>query len=70
MAERPIPGSDLKAGWGVFCNGPTHVAGVYRTREEAEAHATKIGPLYRVAYCEYVVGVGFTDDFIYGAPKS
>lgn len=70
MSDHPIPGGDLKAGWGVFCNGPHHVAGVYRTREEAEARAREVGSLYRVAYCQFVPGVGFNDDFIYPTPKS
>lgn len=65
-----MTGSDLPEGWGVFCNGPHHVAGVYPTREAAEARAEELGALYRVAYCKHVPGVGFTDDFVYSTPKS
>jgi hypothetical protein len=64
------PGDHLKEGWGVLCSGPRHIAGVYKTREEAEERVKVVGPLYRVAYGRVIAGVGFTDDLIYGAPKS
>ena len=64
------PGDDLEYGWGVLCNGPQHIAGVYKTREEADARARVVGPLYRVAYGMVIPGVGFSDAFLNGAPRS
>ena len=45
----PIPGDDLRAGWGVIRLNPWHLAGVFRSSIDAENLAQTLGPAYAVA---------------------
>lgn len=48
-------------GWGVVRSAPWHFAGIFATKEEADAKANELGEEYEVAHGENREG---TDDFI------
>jgi len=63
----PIPGDNLRAGWGVVRLNPWHLAGVFRSSLDAEALAQRLGPAYTVKYGDHVAG---SPDFSFAAPVS
>jgi hypothetical protein len=60
----PIPGHDLKAGWGVFRLKPWHLAGVYSSSPDAEKMARAMGVGYVVKYGDHRVD---TQDFTFSS---
>lgn len=48
-------------GWGVVRNAPWHLAGVYATKDVAEAKAGMLGDGYEARYGSHRLG---SDDFI------
>jgi hypothetical protein len=52
----PIPGDELKAGWGVLRLQPWHLAGIFTSSIDAENLARMLGPAYAVTYCDHVHG--------------
>lgn len=58
-------GRTLK-GWGVVRGKPWHLAGVYETKEEAEAKAQELGSDYEAHFGENQEG---TDNFIWTTVK-
>ena len=52
----PIPGDDLKEGWGVLRLKPWHLAGVFTSSAEAEDLARALGPAYLVKYGDHAHG--------------
>lgn len=64
----PIPGDDLKAGWGVIRLKPWHLAGVFKSSIDAETLAARLGAPYTVKYGDHTVG---SPDFSFAnAPSS
>jgi hypothetical protein len=63
----PIPGNDLKAGWGVLRLKPWHLAGVYASSLDAEKMARTMGVGYVVKYGDHRTG---TQDFSYSSEAS
>lgn len=52
----PIPGDELKAGWGVLRQKPWHLAGIFSSSIDAENLAKMLGSTYAVTYGEHVHG--------------
>lgn len=52
----PIPGDQLRAGWGVVRLKPWHLAGVFKTSVDAEDLAKRLGVGYVVRYGDHVAG--------------
>ena len=52
----PIPGDNLKAGWGVVRLQPFHLAGVFSSSADAENLAKQLGPGYVVRYGDHAEG--------------
>ncbi|MES1201266.1 MAG: hypothetical protein ABUS57_07425 [Pseudomonadota bacterium] len=52
----PIPGDELKTGWGVVRLKPWHLAGVFKSSAEAENLAQLLGAAYVVKYGEHAIG--------------
>lgn len=52
----PIPGDDLKEGWGVVRLTPWHLAGVFASSADAENLANRLGPGYTVKYGDHALG--------------
>ncbi len=52
----PIPGDELKAGWGVIRLQPWHLAGIFTSSIDAESLAALLGAPYTVTYGEHVHG--------------
>ncbi len=52
----PIPGDDLKEGWGVVRQNPWHLAGMFASSVDAEKLAEKLGPGYTVKYGDHRLG--------------
>jgi hypothetical protein len=52
----PIPGDNLRAGWGVIRLQPFHLAGVFSASADAENLAKQLGPAYVVRYGDHVAG--------------
>jgi hypothetical protein len=57
-----IPGSNLKAGWGVLRARPWHLAGVFASSGEAEKFMRELGAGYVIKYGDHRVG---TDEFTF-----
>ena len=55
-----VEGTTL-TGWGVVRDAPWHFAGLFGTKEEAEAKAKQLGPEYEARHGDNREG---TDDFI------
>ncbi|WKL69431.1 hypothetical protein Q1Z72_12520 [Pseudomonas qingdaonensis] len=55
-----IPGNVL--GWGVVRSDPWSLAGVYSSKEQAQAEATRVGNDHIVAYGSHKPG---TDEFVW-----
>lgn len=58
----PFENAETIFGWGVVRSRPWHLAGVFETREEAEAKAAELGEGYAVHRGENRKG---SDDFIW-----
>jgi hypothetical protein len=56
----PIPGDNLKNGWGVVRLTPWHLAGVFTSSLDAENLAETLGAGYVVKYGDHICG---TPDF-------
>jgi hypothetical protein len=52
----PIPGDELKVGWGVLRREPWHLAGIFTSSIDAENLAKVLGSAYAVIYGEHVHG--------------
>lgn len=52
----PIPGDNLKAGWGVIRMTPWHLTGIFTSSVDAEILAQRLGRGYAVKYGDHVVG--------------
>lgn len=63
----PIPGNDLKAGWGVLRLKPWHLAGVYASSIDAEKMARVMGVGYVVKYGDHRMN---SQDFSYSSEQS
>jgi hypothetical protein len=50
----PIPGDELKAGWGVLRLEPWHLAGIFASSIDAESLAMELGSAYAVIYGEHI----------------
>ena len=54
--QMPIPGDDLKQGWGVVCLRPWHLAGVFQSSADAEKLAEELGAGYVVKFGDHASG--------------
>ena len=61
-----VEGETIK-GWGVVRSEPWRFAGVFETKEEAQAKADDLGPEYIVQYGENQAG---TDNFVWSGPEN
>jgi hypothetical protein len=52
----PIPGDQLRAGWGVVRLKPWHLAGVFKSSVDAEDLAKRLGVGYVVKYGDHISG--------------
>lgn len=52
----PIPGDNLKQGWGVLRLAPWHLAGVFTSSIDAENLAKNLGPGYVVKFGDHTRG--------------
>jgi hypothetical protein len=52
----PIPGDQIKSGWGVVRLGPWHLAGMFALSADAEKLAHALGPAYAVSYGDHIEG--------------
>jgi hypothetical protein len=57
----PFTAGKTAKGWGVYRPAPWHFAGIYPSKERAEAKAQELGPQYATSYGEHQVG---TDNFV------
>ena len=60
-----IQGDHLTAGWGVIRLKPWHLAGIFKSSEDAERLARSLGVPYIVRYGDHVVG---SPDFSFTSP--
>jgi hypothetical protein len=56
-----------REGWGVFRIEPWHFAGLFETREAAEAKAREMGTDYLAKYGEHQAG---TDNFVWSSDEN
>ena len=54
----PFENGNTITGWGVMKSKPWHLAGIFQTREEAEAKAAELGEGYAVRFGENLEGSG------------
>jgi len=62
-----IQGDLLTAGWGVIRLKPWHLAGIFKSSEDAERLARSLGAPYLVRYGDHVVG---SPDFSFISPNA
>ena len=62
-----IQGDLLTAGWGVIRLKPWHLAGIFKSSEDAERLARSLGVPYIVRYGDHVVG---SPDFSFTSPNA